>query len=240
MTGDLSVTTGWILLLLFLFLSLFNVRKRLPMLPLGSARVWLLLHVGGGALAVGIYMLHTRTWWPKGLYEQILVGLFYAMTLTGVAGYLLQRIYPSRLTQSGIEVIYEQIPMELADIRRQAEALIQECTKKTETGTLARHYLDSLDWFFRSPRFFVSHALGGLKGERWIRHQFAAVRRYLGKEELVYLGRLSSLAELKDKVDYHWAAQSMMKGWLLLHVPLTLALLVMSVWHLILVHVYLL
>ena len=117
------MTAGWVLLAFLGFLSLFSARKRLSMLPLGSAYAWRLLHEALGLVALALFWLHARTLWPKGLYEQILASFFYAVAFSGCAGSVLQRVYPSRLTRSGFEIIYERIPAELAQIRSQAEAL---------------------------------------------------------------------------------------------------------------------
>jgi hypothetical protein len=71
-----------------------------------------------------------------------------------------------------------------------------------------------------------------------LRQQDSAVRRYLSDDEKVYLDQLIELAEYKNGLDTHYVYQGVMKGWLLIHVPLTVALLVTSVWHILLVHIY--
>jgi amino acid transporter len=235
---DSSSLTGWVLVFLFVFLSLFNVRKRFPMIPLGSARRWLLLHAVMGILALAAFWFHAGSIWPQGLYERLLTLFFYALTLNGIAGYVLQRVYPPRLTQTGLEVIYERIPVELAQIRDETESIILKCTKETGNDTLARHYLDTLDWFFRRPRFGMSHCLGGQQGNHWIRQQFVAIKRYLNDEEAKFLDQLESLAHVKNRIDFHYAAQGVMKGWLFIHIPFTVATLTFGLWHVILIHVY--
>ncbi len=230
--------TGWWLFGLMIFLALFNVRKRLSMIPLGNASTWLLLHAVGGILVLAVYWLHTRNLWPVGSYEQLLAVLFYATVFTGVIGYAMQRFYPKRLTQTGIEIIYERIPKEISDLRDRAEELVLECTEKTESDTLGRHYVDSLMWFFRRPRFFGNHVVGSQRGTHWLRQQDAAVRRYLNSDEQTYLDRLTALAQYKNSIDVHYALQGVMKRWLLFHVPITAGLLALSVWHLLIVHIY--
>ena len=236
--GHPLLLTGWSLFGLFILLASFNARKRLSMLPVGNATTWLLIHVGGGILALAIFWLHTRTLWPRGLYEQVLALLFYLLTANGLLGYFLQRIYPSRLTQTGIEIIYERIPAELADIRHQAEALVLASTQETASEVLAQHYQQTFSWFFQQPRFIISHLLGGLHGEQWIRYHCSTVERYLNTVERGYLDRLARLARLKQQIDIHYAVQSVMKGWLLIHLPLAAAVLTLVMWHILLVHIY--
>ncbi len=113
-----------------------------------------------------------------------------------------------------MEIIYERIPAELEQLRSQAAAL----AVPQEAG---------FHWFFKRPRFFFSHLLGSKKSERWVRAHFTDAK-------------LQACALLKNKIDTHYAVQSVLKGWLFLHVPLTAGLLVLVLWHVLLVHIYLL
>ncbi len=235
---DPAQLTGYLLLATMIALAAFNMRKRLPVLPLGRAYHWTLFHVTAGLFAVGLFWRHAGTLWPTGLYEQILAALFYLVSLTGLGGYVLQKIYPRRLTETGVEIIYERIPAEIADMRERAEEIVLECTEKTGCDTLARHYVETFDWYFRRPRFFWSHVFGGNAGAHWVRNQIDAVRRYLNEEEGGYLDALASLAETKTKVDFHYVAQRIMKGWLLVHLPLAAAVMAVALWHLVLVNAY--
>ena len=236
--GQPAVLTGWLLVAVMVFLSLFNVRKKFSMLPLGNAKTWLKLHVSGGILALFFFWIHTGSLWPLGRYEQILALLFYLITVNGIVGYILQKIYPGHLTQTGLEVIYERIPAEIAEIRERAEALVLECTQVTGVETLARYYLETLDWFFRRPRFFATHMVGRQRARHWLRQRFAVVRRYLNDAENSYMMKLQVLAETKNKIDVHYTLQTILKYWLLVHVPLTAAVLVFVIWHILLVHAY--
>ena len=237
--GDPALVTGWWLFAVMLFLGAFNVRKKLSMLPLGNASTWLAWHVAGGFLTLALFWLHTGTFWPTGLYEQVLAALFYALNFSGIVGWLMQRVYPRHLSDTGVEIIYERIPAEVAQLREKAEALVLDCTRETNSDTLARHYLETLHWFFCKPRFFANHALsGGKKARAWYRQQCDAVRLYLNEAERNFLDRLTLLAERKAEVDFHFAAQTLMKRWLLLHVPLTAAVMLLVVWHIVLVHIY--
>jgi len=235
---DPAVLTGYYLFGLMVVLGLFNLRKKLAMIPLGSAAAWLRVHVCGGLLALALFWLHMGRLWPDGFYEQLLALTFYLVSFSGIAGYVLQRAYPSRLTQSGIEIIYERIPAELAAIREEAEALVMECAVETDSDTIARHYLETFHWFFSRPRHFWSHALGSRKGAHWVRGEVTNLRRYLNEAEQTYLDRLAKLAVTKNRIDFHYSAQSIMKRWLLFHLPLAVAALALAVWHFMLVHVY--
>jgi hypothetical protein len=237
--GDPALVTGWWLFAVMIFLGAFNARKKLSMLPLGNASTWLAWHVAGGFLTLALFWLHTASLWPTGLYERALAALFYALNFSGIVGWIMQRVYPRQLSDTGVEVIYERIPAEIAELREKAEALMLDCTRETGSDTLARHYLETLHWFFRQPQFFANHALfGGKKARAWYRQQCDAVRLYLNEAERNFLDQLTALAERKTEVDFHFAAQTLMKRWLLLHVPLTAIVMLLVVWHILLVHIY--
>ena len=236
--GDPGVMTGWYLLGTILVLGLLNPRKKLAALPFGSMRSWLALHIVLGMFALALFWLHTGKIWPTGIYEQALAALFYAVCGSGILGYAMQRFLPKRLNQTGIEVVYERVPAEIANFRSLAESLIIDASEETGHETLARHYLDSLAWFFERPRFRISHVFGGDQAYHWLRGPGDAVRRHLNHQEIVWLDRLQALAEQKRLVDRHYACQAVLKKWLLIHVPLSAALIVLALWHTILVLVF--
>lgn len=236
--GQASLLSGYLLYALFVALGLFSGRKRLAMVPLGRASVWAAVHVYGGVFGLALYWLHAPSLWPNGLYEQGLALLVYAVMATGIVGTVIQRVFPRRLTQTGIEVIYERIPEEIARLREEAESIVVECTRELQSDTLARYYFETFAWYFERPRFVTSHLFGSQHGLHWVRQQRLTVSRYLEPRELGYLDALTELGYTKTRIDVHFALQSAMKKWLLLHVPLSAALLAMATWHLLLVHVY--
>ena len=233
-----AFASGWFLFGVMVFLAAYNGRKKLAMIPLGKASTWLQLHVIGGFFALLVFWSHTGELWPRGGYERVLALLFYLVSLSGIFGWLLQMYFPHLMTDSGVEVIYERIPAELANLREQAEAIVLNCTTETGSPTLARHYVERVDWFLRQPRFFLFNAIGSEKARMWRRQQHAHVLRYLNSREQKFLNELTEIIDYKLELDVQYAAQTIMKRWLFLHVPLAMALMLMAVWHVIVVHVY--
>lgn len=91
---DSSYFSGWALTSLIGLLALFNIRKRLPFLPLGDARTWYLIHIVAGLLAVFIFLMHTNWTTPKGLTERLLALFFCLVALSGLLGTWLQKYLP--------------------------------------------------------------------------------------------------------------------------------------------------
>lgn len=113
--------TGWLLLALCLGLTAYNLRKKLPFLPLLSSRVWLQFHAYAGLFAGVLFIFHLRFSIPGGAFNLVLAALFLAVTLSGIGGWWLSRVIPRRLTSAGGEVPFERIPIIRRDIRLQAE-----------------------------------------------------------------------------------------------------------------------
>lgn len=238
--GSPERITGYTLFSIMIFLVLFNVRKRLSMVPLGKARHWFVLHVVIGVAALPMYWMHTETLWPTGFYEQLIAFCFYVVAVTGIWGFMLLKVYPSRLTETGIEVIYERVPAEIAAIREEAQRIVLACSEVSGNETLARQYNDRLAWFFDRPRFGFNHFLGARTASAWWLTRLNTVRKYLAASELDHLAELEELGHYKNKVDLHYAVQRTFKAWLLIHVPAAVALIILSVWHFVIVHMYLL
>lgn len=236
--GKASVVTGYALFAVVLALGFFKVRKRLLVLPLGTVRQWMLGHVVLGVMGVILYFQHTRTVWPDGFYEQAIAAVFYIVTLSGMAGYALQRILPHRLVDLEGEVIYERIPAEVATLREEIEELILKAVTELRSDTLGRYYTESLEWFFWRPRFLVAHLVGSGRSAAWIRGRITALRRYLNDGEREYLARIEEIALRKSRLDAHYAFQSVLKLWLFIHVPASVLLVLLACWHLLVVNIY--
>ena len=236
--GISAYASGWILFGVLAFLVLFSGRKKLPFLPLAPASFWFQLHTIGGFLALFLFWLHTDGIGTKGFYGQVLTVLFYITSLSGVLGLFIEKMYPRQLTGTGEEIIYERIPEEIAGIKEEVESLILKCTEETGTRTLADHYLETLNWYFQKPRFFINNIFGSNISQHWVRQQCMILERFLSEKERVYLDQFYTLAEKKRKIDFHYALQTILKTWLLVHIPLAAAVMAMVFWHLILILVF--
>ena len=230
--------TGYGLFTVILALIFFKARKRLLVLPLGTIRDWLVLHLVLGAASIPLYFQHTGTLWPQGRYEQCIALAFYVVSLSAVLGVVLQRVYPRRLADLGSEVIFERIPTEIANLREEAEALVLKATKECRSDTLARYYAETMQWFFLRPRFVFSLLFSTARSAGWIQLHVATVRRYLNDSEAVYLKQLQDIAHRKSLLDAHYAMQGALKLWLFVHVPAAVLLVLLASWHLIVINIY--
>ena len=235
---DPSIVSGYTALATMVLLIIFNTRKKLSMMPVIKARTWLILHVVFGTALVIIFWMHTRTLWPHGLYEQIITGLFYIVSLSGFIGYALSRAMPGRLRQIGSEIIYERIPQEIYDIREAVKKLTLECLELSGQETLKREYEESLNWFLSRPRFFFSHVTGSRNPSTWVVQKSQSLKPFLNDDELAKFREINELMHYKNRIDAHYATQSVLKYWLYFHLPVAVGLFVFVLWHVLLVHLY--
>ena len=236
--GNPTTVTGYASLCLMILLALFNTRKKLSMIPFIQARVWLMMHIIFGVTMLLLYWLHTGNAWPTGVYEQIIAALFYLVCITGIIGYILSRTTPSRLRLTGNEIIYERIPTEIYSLRETVKDEITKAVEFSGNETLSREYEESLAWFFSRPRFFLSHISGSGRPLAWVQSKAESLKPFLSREEEEKFDSVLSLMNYKNQIDAHYFNQKLLKLWLFLHLPLTVALMVFVGWHVLLVHLY--
>jgi hypothetical protein len=214
-----------------LFLALYNVRKKLPLLPLGSSSAWLQWHLYVGIGSIGLFALHAGVRWPTGVLNSTLATAYIATVGSGLIGLFLTRTIPRQLSRVGEEVIYERIPALRLQVRAQAgEAVLQSVTASGAT-TLANFYVNRLFDFFHRPRgagYFIRPTTAR---RRSLMSELTAVRRYLTDQEQAACERLFALLRRKDDLDFHEARQRLLKGWLFVHIGLTYGLIVLALLH---------
>ncbi len=230
--------TGWGLLGLILLLTFYNVRKKLSFFPFLTSRLWLQVHLYLGLFTALVFLLHLRWRAPAGWFEGILAGLFVGVTVSGIVGWWLSRVLPHRLTTHGGEVPYERIPVLRRALREKAEGLVLGGIPSAKATILADFYALQLSQFFAGPANRAAHLVGSRRPLNLQLAALAEVGRFFKPEEQKTAGRLAELIRQKDALDYHLALQSVLKGWLFIHIPLTFGLLVFSFVHVVLVYAF--
>jgi hypothetical protein len=232
----LVFVTGWVLLSLMIYLTVFNLRKKFSFLPLVNTGAWLQVHAYVGLLTSVVFLMHMQWRVPTGWLESLLAVLFILVTVSGILGWWLSRALPARLTAFGGEVPFEEIPMARRGIQKKAEALVIQAIPTAKASTLAEFYAGRLADFFAGPANFQAHLFGSRRPLNRLLGQIAEVTRFLGAEEKRGLDQLIVLVRQKDALDFHRASHIVLKGWLFVHIPLTYGLLVFSAAHVLVVY----
>ncbi len=228
--------SGWLLFAVMLFLTFFNLRKKVPFLRLGSTSFWLQLHVYVGIFSGPLFMAHIGFSWPHGLLNQFIAACFAIVFLTGIIGLWISRAFPKRLTVAGFETPFERIPHVRNQLRAEAEALVLAGVDGQTSPVIADFYTQKLGLFFAGNRNFRAHLQRSRTPQALHRSQFDEVQRYAKKAERELLDSLADLVERKHLLDFQYALQLTLRVWLFAHIPLSYSLLILSVVHIVVVY----
>jgi len=233
-----GLTFGTIASLLMLVAALYGLRRRLmsfsSRLGLGKARTWLQFHIYGGALFLLFMFMHTGFVLPSGPLNWLLYGFSIWVTISGLFGVFLQKWIP-RILASGlsVEVIYERIPELVAEMRFEADKLVETCTQPVKD-----FYLQKVVLALAAPKTRLIYYLditGGIQSEF---RQFAYLGKVLSEKDSESLQQLEAIYKTKLELDAHYTLQKALRIWLYAHVPTSLFLLVLVALHLFVVRYY--
>ena len=225
--------TGWALLAGMFALMIYNVRKKLPFLPLGKSETWLQIHIYLGFYTTLLFLIHLNFRTPHGWFEITLAWLFVLVSGSGMVGLFFSRVLPRRLATRGGEVIFEKIPALRHALKTEAEKLALGADAKSPV--IAEFYARRLANFFAGPKNCRLHLVESRRPFNALLAEIEDLRRTGSDAERVTLEKLASLVHQKDGLDYHRALQLVLKLWLFVHIPLTYGLLIFTVLHIVLV-----
>ncbi|MEM9412690.1 MAG: hypothetical protein AAGA30_16375 [Planctomycetota bacterium] len=190
-----SYVSGYILLGSIVFLTAFNMRKRLTFLPsIGSAALWMQLHIYVGLSTFVVFGFHISWRIPNGHLEGFLACLYMIVALSGVYGLIITRLIPKRLTSIGEEVIFERIP----SLRRQmaSDVRLLAMGGVGQSNVIPKFYLNRLLPFFERPRGFGSLCLPSGRRKRRLLTELNDLQRYLSDEQRQVSSHLSTYINL--------------------------------------------
>lgn len=228
--------SGGLLLAIVTFLALYSLRKKLSWAPIGSSAVWLQLHIYTGLFGFTVFQLHTGPQLPNGLFESVLAGVYVTVFLSGVTGLVVSRCFARRLTGRGPQVLFERVPEYLKALKGEAERLL---ANHDRASPLIGFYSSQLSNRFDRPQNCLCHLVGSTRPQSVLRTKMKSLQRYLNQTDRAVLAELETIVLAKDDLDYQYSLQLVLKYWPFLHVPLTYALLLMSLYHVVLVHAFL-
>jgi len=230
--------SGWLLFLLMLLLAAYNVRKKLPFLPLGTSESWLGFHVYAGYLTTVLFLLHIGFKRPTGWFEGSLAWLYLLVTVSGIIGLLISRAFPKRLTTRGGETIYGLIPTVRRSLKEQTETLALKSVADAQSTTIADFYVKHLRDFFDGPKNLLLHILEVRRPLNTLLDRIHDLSRFLNEQERATMDQIADFVRQKDALDYQLALQLALRLWLFVHIPFTYSLLIFSLVHMVLVYAF--
>ena len=212
---------------LMLFEGLLGARTRVPVWRLGRAKAWMRGHLWLGLLTLPLILFHANFHF-RGPLTLALMLLFFVVYASGIFGAAVQHYLPTLIkTRVPMETIYEEIPNVRKQLREEADRLVQENTIEVEHEDKVRFrdaYERTIQPFLAAPQL-PGAALSDADKSQQI---FEAIRRSLPVPLHPILGDLESICEEDRQLNrqrrmYHW-----LHMWLVIHVPLSVALVVLG------------
>lgn len=234
----LGMSFGIAAAVLLLGTALYGVRRRMMRVVshwrLGSAAGWLRFHLYGGGFFLLLVLMHTGFRLPTGTWMWWLWLLSLWTALSGLAGRALQQWIP-RVLASGlaVEVNYDRIPELVDEIRGRAERLAAGCDPSVRR-LYARKIAPILAAPENRPAFFFD-ITGGARSRLKDLDYLAGLLPAAEREKLREIERLY---RTKLEIDAHYTLQLLLRGWLWIHVPPSLALLALVAVHVFTVSYY--
>jgi hypothetical protein len=233
-----GLTFGTVATILFVAVGLYGIRRRTinksSKLKLGSANVWLQVHLYGGTLFLLLMFLHTGLALPQGAFNWWLWLLSVWVVLSGLVGVGLQKIIPPLLTSAlTTEIRADRIDELVNELRAKAE------TEAANSPTAIRDYYERtiaaemVQPIWR-PTFFKD-ITGGIQAK--IR-EMEYLKQFLSETDQKKLDNLALIYRTKLECDAHYTLQKPLRLWLVAHLPVSMALCAFVLIHLFIVFYY--
>jgi hypothetical protein len=255
--GDswLGLTLGVAAALMILYAGFLGLRKKVLLLRIGTVTWWMRGHLWLGALALPLALMHGAFSFG-GPLTTVLMWLLIVVVVSGIVGAMLQHALPGMMTaQVQREHTHEQAEQIRWSLRREAYELVAAACGSVEQASHERAALETFSGHApREPKkttpvegqetfaaLYVQRVLPYLRGEENgvspLREDTTSALVFDGVRSLLdpsLHGSLDDLASICDEARQqvrqsrlHW----WLHAWLLVHVPLSMALLVLMLVH---------
>lgn len=223
-----------------LFEMLLWPRKKLRGKRLGKTRKWLSLHVWLGIVILPLGVIHSGYHFG-GFLTTALMVLFLIVILSGVFGTALQQWLPSKmLSDLNRETIAAEIDTVMAQLGDETDGLVETLAvsaKAAEHGQAqgAVVTVDQATAFFHGQlKPYLERgasANAALAARQSARVLFDRLRRAYPPDKAEAITKLEGFCDQRREADRQATLQWWLHSWLLVHVPLSVALTVLLVVH---------
>ena len=233
------------------FVTLLSLRKKFPIWRIGRTQSWMRGHLWLGALSFPLILLHSGFLFGHGL-TSILMWLFVVVYASGLFGAYLQHTMPRRIMrQVPMETIYDQIGHVREQLIDEADTVVADACGSLQvevpvaasgavalasvmrvgaddTAPLREFYLGEMRAFLRAPS--RSHALAS---ETTAAGRFSRLRALVQPALAGALSDLENICDEERQLLRQEKMHGMLHAWLLVHVPLSFALMALAVVHIV-------
>jgi len=239
--GMLFGSTAFVI---FCFAASFSIRKRFPQIRwLGSAKTWLRAHIWLSLLTVPLVFFHTGFGFG-GIYETVLMILFIVVIASGIYGWWQQHRMPVQMMQqTPSETIFSQIPHVCEVLCNEGDKSLESLGVPVIAGGVgdARATMQSQetmlsDFYLTTVRPFLSvegdktSKLANASGAATL---FKDVHSMTPNNMHPILDKFRELCDERRELTEQARLHLRLHYWLLIHIPLSMALIVLTLLHII-------
>jgi hypothetical protein len=230
---------------LMIYAALLSALRKVPTWWwIGSRKTWLKGHIWLGLLSFVLILCHSGFHWG-GPLEKLLWGVFGLTIALGIFGVALQQFLPRLITaRVDSETPYEQIPHVCEELRKRANAMVEKIVARdveasvgdmmsTEFGLTA--HIRFLEFYGKEVQPFLSEKFppnclmaDAMRAES----KFSYFRLLPAFTEVAKeLTDLENICDERRQMHDQEGLHHWLHGWLLLHIPLSILLLVLGAAH---------
>jgi hypothetical protein len=224
----------------------FHIAVKTASLSPKSAARWRKIHIFVGYLLIAAFISHSDFSLPDTVFEWALWAGFVLLTLSGIFGTYLAW---SLQVRHGIDerITYDRIPARRAEIAQEVHTTVAKTEPVAAAIALPAPSHDAwikdlytlhLRDFLQGQRNSAAHLVGSQRPLKRLTDEIDNLSRYVDQKSQEKLAAIRTLVVEKDRLDFARVHLGLSKAWLFVHVPVTYALVVLSVLHILVVHAF--
>ena len=238
---------GWVLAAGMALQLYFHIATRKAWLSPKAAARWRRLHILAGFLLIAAFVSHIGLSLPDTGFEWALGSGFMLVALSGGFGVHLAW---SRRAKGGLDdrgAGAETIATRRAELARDVHAAATSANPAAAMIALpappydawiADLYTSHLRDFLQGPRNLAAHLVGSQRPLLRLTEEIDSLSRHVDAWSQEKLARIKALVIDKDRLDRALVHHRLEEGWLRVHVPVTYALVVLTVLHILVVYAF--
>lgn len=230
---------GWVLACGMGVQLYFHIAIKTARLSPKSAMRWRKIHIFLGYVLIAAFISHADFSLPETGFEWALWSSFVLVTVSGIFGTYLSWSLKSkgRIDES---VSFDRIPSLRAKLAQDLHAVVVETDLTAPAlplpglphdSWIMDLYTSRLRDFFKKPRNLGAHLIGSQHPLKRLTDEIENLSSYVGQQNQQRLAAIRDLVIEKDRLDFARVYLGLTKAWLFIHVPVTYALIALTVLH---------
>jgi hypothetical protein len=244
----LGLIYGTVALLIFLFAALLGWRRNHQTAPVGKIQIWLKAHIWLTIFTIPLVLFHCgfhgggpMTQFLLWLYTFVMVSGFWGLTLQHIVPKLMRDYLPEETIFEEIPFIRKQLIAKGESIREELASLPEEQMPVAEQGGTATKVASQRGAAAGLIQFIDAEALPYLRTTKARRfalrdrqasaNQFRLLKLQVPAFIQPLVEQMQELCDEKRQLDLQCRLHYWLHGWLLVHAPASILLVVLTILH---------